>query len=104
MSTATQPQTRKRKLATPEQAAARMAEERLQKENPAAWRSGKLRVLAGKRIPAAIKRIKMCSNLAAYKPTEEQAVAICDALQAAINSMRVRLRGERDAPKKFDLP
>ena len=89
---------------TPEQIATRSAEDKLKKENPAMWRAGKLRTLAAKRIPAAVKRIKHCSNLAAYKPTEEQAVAICDALQAAVNSMRMRLRGERDAQKQFNLP
>jgi len=94
----------KAKKAAKVKTAEQLAVEQLKKTDPTKWRAVKLRELAARRVPAAIKRIKHCANLSAYKPTEEQAVAICDALQAAVNSMRMRLRGERDAQKQFDLP
>lgn len=78
---------------TPEQQAKRVAD-----------RLAKLIRLASKRIPAAVKRIDHCGNLTAYKPTEAQAVAICDAMQTALNKVRLRLRSERRDTPLFDLP
>ena len=97
----TQIKKHKKTARTPEQL---NAEIDLRKSDPVKWRANKLAELAARRVPNAIKRIRQCGNLAAYKPTEAQAVAICDTMQTALNSVRLKLRGQRDAQQTFNLP
>jgi uncharacterized protein (UPF0264 family) len=64
----------------------------------------KLSYLANKRVPIAIKRIKLCGNLAAYKPTTAQVDAIVGALVQALDDAKDRLYRTKREKQAFLLP
>jgi hypothetical protein len=67
-------------------------------------KEAKLRELAGKRVPAALEKIRLVGNLASYDPTPDQATRIVGALRAAVKRVEDRLRGAVDEePKGFEL-
>ena len=66
-------------------------------------RAAKLRELASKRVPAAVKQIRLVGNLLNYKPTEEQTIRIVETLQAAVDDVRHRFNGKRSTDVSFDL-
>lgn len=67
-------------------------------------REAKLRRLAAARVSAALKRLDLVGNLAAYKPTEAQSNAILRALADKLNAVSARLKGAKSSQGGFALP
>ena len=67
-------------------------------------REQKLCRLASARVSAALKRLDLVGNLAAYKPTEKQANAILGALVNRLNTVSARLKGAKSSEGGFALP
>lgn len=72
-------------------------------EKPAETREQKLIRLAGKRVTAALNKIRLIGNLAAYKPSDEEVDKICIAIADATQRVEARLRGTRKEAAEFTL-
>lgn len=67
-------------------------------------KEAKLRELAGKRVPAAVDKIRLIGNLAGYKPTAQQVDKIMATLRTACKKVEDRLRGNiEEAEQDFSL-
>lgn len=73
---------------SPEQREQRIAKEKIAKK-------AKFRELGERRLTSALHRIKLCGNLAAYKPSAEQITWLHDELQTAVNQVRLRLNAQK---------
>lgn len=84
---------------------AKIAEQDKLKLVIAEGRKAKLRELAAKRVPVAVRRIELVGNLAAYRPTETEAAKIISVLADALFKAKGRLNNSKDAPGQltFDL-
>jgi hypothetical protein len=72
-------------------------------EAPKETKEDKLRRLANARVTKACKYISLCGNLAAYKPTLEDAEKIVGALANACQSVETRLSGATKTVVTFSL-
>lgn len=61
--------------------------------------------VANKRVPKALKAIKLLGNLggSAYANTEAQRSAICSALRSAVDQVEKKLAGSKEAEPEFKL-
>lgn len=72
-------------------------------EAPTETRDQKLARLAAKRMNAALTKIRLIGNLAAYKPTTVQVDKIAETLATAVQAIDARLRASAPSEEGFIL-